>query len=65
MNMTLATTTSSRRRILNQLLAQANNWAFKESYHPDTWDETDANYLLAINKMERLLDLHETKELKP
>ena len=52
------------RRALNELLARADDFAFKGTMHPSEHSEIETRYLLAINRIEELLGLKLTKELK-
>lgn len=54
---------ASNRRALNNLLAAAENYAFRGSGHPEDEPQIELDYLRSINALERLLGLKETKEL--
>jgi len=55
-----------RRKALDNLLLCADRYALKGSIErADAREEIEAEYLEAINRMERLLGLKETKEVEP
>ncbi|HVJ70727.1 MAG TPA: hypothetical protein VM531_04320 [Sphingomicrobium sp.] len=52
-----------KRAALESLLYWAEVYAFKGAGHPEDKPRTEAEYLAAINKIERILDIKETKKL--
>jgi len=55
----------TKRAALRNLLIVADTYAFKGTMHWDEHDDMDRQYLRAINRMEKILDLPLTKKLEP